>query len=196
MDEKRYPTTSTYKIRATHYISSLRVPFDIYERQTVDKMPLVVYEFDPKPNRQFWTYLTSGMSEKEQRTLTNKVFTELLFYSKDKSPIVPDLLAKLSTYPFEYGEAFLPGDTLPLSNPISSNSKLTSLLLLEPFLENSNFQVMDIHGRLVDILWVLPITQKECELISSYENINFREKISGEHLQSFLNLNRDSLIDI
>jgi hypothetical protein len=183
-----------YEARVVHYISYLGVSFDMHPRQILDKIALGIYEFGPESNQQLWTYLTSGMSEKGQGLSSEKVFTELLFYSKDQSVWAIDLLMKLSTYPFEYSETFSPGDTLPLAGPIRPGSKLTSLLLLEPFLENPNFRYMDVLGKQVDILWVLPITEKELELIISSDNLNFNKMISREQLPDLLDLNRDTLL--
>jgi len=134
------------------------------------------------------------MSEIGQGLSSKEVFTELLFYSKDQSPWALDLLMKLSTYPFEYSETFSLGDTLPLVGPIRPNSKLTSVLLLEPFLENPHFRIMDILGKPVDILWVLPITEQELELIISSDNLNFSKLISREQPSDLLDLNRNSLL--
>jgi hypothetical protein len=190
--EKPSNSQTTYQARATHYISYLRVPIDIHRRQILDNIALGVYEFGPEPNRQFWTYLTSGMSENGQGLSSKKIFTELLFYSKEQSLWAIDLLTMLSTYPFEYSETFSPGDTLPLAGPIRPNSKLTSLVLLEPFLEDSYFQNMDVLGTSVDILWVFPITERELELIISSEKFSFRKLISHEQLPDFLDINGDT----
>jgi len=171
------------------------VPFDIHERQIFDETALGVYEFNPKPKRQFWTYLTSGMSEKGQRLSSKtEIFTELLFYSREQSLWAIELLVKLSAYPLDYNEPFAPGDTLPLAGPIRPNSKLSSLLLLEPFLEHPSFRFMDIVGKKVEILWALPITERERELISSGNSFNFDELISHHQFPSLLDLNRDTLI--
>jgi len=183
-----------YEARVVHYISYLGVPSDIHARQILDNIAFGVYEFGPQSNRQFWTYVTSGMSEIGQGTSSKKVFTELLFYCKDQSLWAIDLLMKLSTYPVEYDEFFSSGDTLPLAGPIRPNSKLTSLLLLEPSLENPDFRFMDILGKPVGILWVLPITEKELELIMSSGNLNFSKLISREQPLDLLDLNRNSLL--
>lgn len=185
---------SSYQARATHYISYLRVPLDIHERKLQNKTALGVYEFEPKPGKQFWTYLTSGMSEKGQKTFSEQErFTELLFYSWEQSPWVVELLVSLSEYPFEYDEPFDAGDTLPLAGSIRPNSKLSSLLLLEPFLEHPSFHFMDIVGKKVEILWALPITESERESIISRGSIDFDKLISRDQLPNLLNLNRDTI---
>ena len=194
LSKKSFSSQAAYQARAKHYVLYLRVPFDIHERQILDKTAIGVYEFNPKPKRQFWTYLTSGMSEKGQNPPSKKeIFTELLFYSREQSFWAVELLVRLSSYPFEYNEPFAPGDTLPLAGPIRPNSKLTSLLLLEPLLEHSGFQFMDISVKKVEILWALPITERERELIISGGDINFGELISHALLPSLLDLDRDTL---
>jgi hypothetical protein len=171
----------------------LRVPFDIHERQILDKTALGVYEFNPEPNRQYWTYLTSGMSEKGQKLPSNKkIYTELLFYSTEQSLWAIELLVKLSAYPFDHKEHFASGDTLPLADPIKPNSKLTALLLLEPFLEHPGFQFLNVAGKEVEILWVFPISERERGLIISGEGPDFRQLISRDRLPSLLDLDRDT----
>lgn len=194
LSKKSSSSQAAYQARATHYVSYLRVPFDIHERQILDKTAIGVYEFNPKPKRQFWTYLTSGMSEKGQSPSSKKeIFTELLFYSREQSFWAVEFLVRLSSYPFEYNEPFAPRDTLPLAGPIRPDSKLTSLLLLEPFLEHPGFQFIDIISKKVEILWALPITERERELIISGGDINFGELISHDLLPSLLDLDRDTL---
>lgn len=183
-----------YQARATHFISHLRVPFDIHERESLTKNPLGVYEFDPKPDRQFWTYITSGMSEKEQRSSSKgDIFTELLFYTRERSLWAVELLIQLSTYPFEYDEPFVSGDTLPLAGSIRPNSKLTSLLLTEPLLEHPAFHLLYIGNKKIEILWVLPITDSERELIITREGFNVGKWVSRDRLPDFLDLNRDAI---
>jgi hypothetical protein len=134
------------------------------------------------------------MSEKGQRLSSKtEIFTELLFYSKQQSLWAIELLVQLSAYPFDYNEPFVPGDTLSLAGPIRPNSKLSSLLLLEPLLEQPGFQFMDILGKKVEILWALPITEAERELIISRGNIDFGKVISRNRLRNLLDLNRDTI---
>jgi hypothetical protein len=123
------------------------------------------------------------------------MFTELLFYAKKAEQWLEDFLVKLAAYPFEEHTFFAPGQTLPLAGPIVPKSQLTSLVLLEPLLEHNGFKVItEVPGKRIEIIWALPITESERQLIISQGQKPFLNWISLNNLPLLLDFHRPSFV--
>jgi hypothetical protein len=76
----------------------------------------------PPRDRDFWTYVTNGMSERRMPCETEphgdpKYRIELLAYSGSKAEWVVKLLQSMAVYPFEYRSGFAPWHTIPVNAP-------------------------------------------------------------------------------
>jgi hypothetical protein len=195
LNQKPDTVKAAYKARTQHYLSYLRVPQHIHEMLASSDTVLGVLEFAGTAHRPFWTYVTSGMSEREQSSKAGKsVFTELLFYSALKSPWAVELLRKLASYPFEHKEQLGPGHTISLAGPIRPGSQLTSLLLLEPLLEEQGFSQMTVQGKEIQILWVLPLTEAEQKAVANQGYSAFERRILDTPHNQLMDFRRRSLI--
>jgi len=199
LKNKPLETQRVYQERTAHYLSYLPLPKTILEYPIIQDTVLGIFEFAPTEGRPFWTHLTSGMSETAQMTSSgNSVFIEIIFYSVENSTWVDRFLTNLASYPFENKECFSPRDTLPMERSLYEGSKLTSLLLLEPLLENPEISPMFIQHKQVDILWALPITEMERQFMITNGNevadqwIN--KCVTLNNLPKLLDFNRDSLL--
>jgi len=81
-------------------------------------------------------------------------------------------------------EAFLaPGQTLAFPEPPSPGSRFTSALVLHPLWEEDSFSPAEINGEPFSILWIVPITQAECD---------YKQEHGAEALLELLDANPDA----
>lgn len=172
----------------------LRVPNAIHERDMFQNTPLGIMEFRPTRSRNFWTFVTSGMSEIGQESNDGiQIRTEIIFYTKEHATWPIELLCKLASYPFEYHTNFSDGDTLSLQGPVSPTSALTGIFLSNALFESPEFDLMEIDGKSTQILWAFPITSAELGFISEHGSPRFKQLILGQPIEWLCDLECSSL---
>lgn len=143
--------------------------------ETVPVLPHIdVLQYPPGHNdRDFWTLVTSGMSDR--RMTFPKGFTpecpraELIFYCAEPRPEYLELLRILAHFPHDNASSFLPGDTMPNGNPpgpLFGNGPLDTILFAPTVTspDDTISRKLRIESDPVDLLWVIPITSPECRL--------------------------------
>lgn len=134
-----------------------------------------VYQIKPGyKGREFWTIVTSGMSDLAmtlpEHVANERSRAELVFYCDKPEKDYLNLLRVLAHFPHDNKTWIGPGHTMPNGNPptpiFASTPNLTTFAfigtILSPDKELGNRLV--IENCPVNLLWVVPITNQECEL--------------------------------
>src|SRR5262245_53972354 len=137
-----------------------------------------VYVFEPGEDgrgkeRDFYTLVTGGMSDKRMRVPKEVEFrrAELVLYVEKPTDEQIGLLRWLARLPLvQEGTWYSPGTTMTNGNPprpIFDDSDLCCYLFLEPVVgrDNKLHEKLDVDGDPVALLWVVPITEAECQYI-------------------------------
>lgn len=158
--------------RESEYIQTFGEPLEVNHQLNPVVPHIDVYVFAPREPYDFYTLVTGGMSDRPMQTPSADTprRCELVLYVEEPKPIYIKLLRYLASIPSEQDTWFSAGSTMTNGQPpqpIFEDSMLDCYVFLVPQLEGHN----DLHTRLtigdegVFPLWVVPITQAECELI-------------------------------
>jgi hypothetical protein len=143
-----------------------------------DGPPIDVYVFEPGEDgrgkeRDFYTLVTSGMSDERMRVRKGVPFRrgELILYVADPTELHIGLLRFLARLPLVQETTWYGfGTTMTNGNPprpIFDDSDLSCYLFLEPVVGRDNVvhEKLEVDGDPVAMLWVVPITEAECQYI-------------------------------
>ncbi len=148
------------------------IPFDPH-------IDIYVYPPSSELGRNFYTLVTSGMSDKRMylpKGISSKYArAEIIFYVSDGSvepyqidkPWFANSISFFAHFPFNYNTWFAPSHTIPNGNPttpIVEGSELTTALFLPPLFEKEDFRNgLRIVSEKVTFLWLTYITNDECD---------------------------------
>jgi hypothetical protein len=157
------------EVRKQHYTKFLG-PIDKVVHPSIDLVTphIDVYPIPPHGSRNYWTLITEGMSNYKQDIPDDATAisgrTEIMMYVHEPKQWMYSVLIGLGKMPFE-DKTFLHWyHTVPNGQPMTSEpSELTSFFFLPPYFENEGFDSLKIEGDKVDILWLVPITERERE---------------------------------
>ena len=152
--------------------------FGYCETVSHEVVPLVphidVYAFLPNDQRKFCTLVTGGMSDCPMdlpRQVRGQVSrrVELVFYCDAPRQEYIETLRWLAHFPHDYKTWVGHGHTIPNGNPPEpfwGSEILDSMLLMPPIVNQDRTlpQELTVDGDPVDLLWVVPLSQKECDL--------------------------------
>ncbi len=98
-----------------------------------------------------------------------KVRTELILYAPEAKEQYVEMLRFLAHYPHDNGRWIYYRTTIPNGTPpepFFKRSKLSTIFLTEPILKGDRELTsrLRIKRTAIDLLWVIPITDAECEL--------------------------------
>ena len=142
-----------------------------------ESMPVIphidIYAYEPGyKDRDFWTIVTSGMSNKRMNVpdqlLPEYSRAELIFYCDEPKQAYIDLLRSMAHFPHDNNSWFGHGHTIPNGNPPTplffKNSPLTTLLFLGTIVspDDELSKHLSIEGDPVNFLWPIPISDEEC----------------------------------
>ncbi len=171
-----------------------------------------IYVFSPseKLNRNYYTLVTSGMSD-EKMTLPNNADpqlarAELIFYIGETSTKLyqterPWFVTALSFYahfPFDYKTSLGSGHTLPNGDPpapVVEGSLLTTALFLPAIFEPAEFsQNLSLGNEKVNFLWVSFISDKETEFKLKKGINKLADKFNYDNYPQVFNPSRPSIV--
>jgi hypothetical protein len=188
-------------IREAHYQEHFGPLTEPVMRSRDGKVPTVdVYSFRPNDVRDYWTFITSGMSDVPQSLPegTPEIFarrTELLMYATESAPWRLFALKLLAEYPFEQGTWIHAWHSVDVGAPLSPESSLSALFLLPPAMEDpQRFDRLEIAGERVNILWVVPITAAEQAFALERGPQALEEILFEADFDQLLDTGRDSLV--
>jgi len=141
---------------------------------------------------------TLGMSSKEQNIPTGQKCiskhprTELISYVNPKwIKAMVTLLSNLTEYPFKTNSFIFWWHNLPIGVPIIPSSKLDAVFFSIPPLKADEVTLC-IDQQRIDLLWVIPITEKEL-LFCKKNGSDAFEDLMKEKEMDFSNLLRSSI---
>lgn len=158
------------KIREQHYDLCFGECESVYH-EVIPMIPHIdVLAYKPNSDRPFWTLITSGMSNLPMTMPSdisqNYSRAELVFYTQSPEKIYLDMLRTLAHFPHDNETWLASGHTMPNGNPpefIFENSpELNTFLFLEPLLSSDRNIDIKIESNQLQLLWVLPISNAEC----------------------------------
>ncbi len=170
LDESRLPNTEERE----------RVYSDLFgESDTVlhELLPLVphidVYRFPPNGKRDFFTFVTGGMSDLPMNSPSELGAdyrrAELVFYSTGDRDDYPELLRRLAHFVHDNNTWLHWGHSMPNGQPPEPlfDSKHLDSLFFMPSIVNPDSTLGDrlqIDSDPVHLIWCVPITTAECQL--------------------------------
>jgi len=140
-------------------------------------LPLVphidVYRYPPTSTRNFYTYVTGGMSDlpmhSPEETGRDCRRVELVFYSESENKLYAEWLRTLAHFPHDNHTWLHWGHTMPNGTPptpLFGEGPLNTMIFMGSILrpDNTLGELLSIDSDPVNLVWVVPITQAECEL--------------------------------
>ncbi len=166
-------TDELVKRRETVYEATFGAIGSVYH-EMVPFLPHVdVYQFPPNDTRQFFTFLTGGMSDlpmnspaklgREYRRV------ELVFYATEEKLEYLEFLRRLAHFPHDNRTWLHWGHTMPNGTPpepVFGSSHLDSLFFM-PSIVRPDSQLgerLEWRREPINLVWCVPITSAECEL--------------------------------
>ena len=146
---------------------------NVYHELTSQLPHIDVYTYPGQNQRNFCTLVTGGMSDrpmrlpKEAQGVPRRV--ELIFYCSEAKPEYLETLRWLAAFPHSYRTWVGSGHTIPNGDPPApmwGAGELNTILLVPTILSPDNTlpSALSIDGDPVEFLWVVPLSQKECDL--------------------------------
>lgn len=140
-------------------------------------LPLIphidVYRFSPNSKRDFFTFVTGGMSDLRMNAPTELGAEyrriELVFYSTENRDDYPELLRRMAHFVHDNNTWLHWGHTMPNGQPPEPlfNTKRLDTLFFMPSIvtpDSSLGEKLQIDSDPVQLVWVVPITTAECQL--------------------------------
>jgi hypothetical protein len=147
-----------------------------------------IYQFPPSRERDYWTLITSGMSN-EPQGLPNGTwhYTELLMYVRNPERWMFRSLKELAEFPFRHETFLYWGHTIPNGRPVADGpTLLTAFLLLPPYFEAQDFDTVRISRDPLHFLWVMPITEAELAFVQENDSDAFLDRLEGQEAISIV----------
>jgi hypothetical protein len=171
-----------------------------------DGPPIDVYIFEPQEarglDRPCYTLVTSGMSDKRMRVPKEIDFrrAELLLYVNEPTDEHIGVLRFLARLPHQQKTTWYAGGTTMTNGqppqPIFEDSELACYLFLDPPLNKDDevHKKLEIDDDAVAILWVVPITDAECQYIIDRNLGDFLELLDRKEHPFVLDEGRRSYV--
>jgi hypothetical protein len=166
-----------------------------------------VYAFRPGEDgrgkkRDFYTLVTSGMSAERMRVPKGTPFrrAELILYVAEPTDHHVGLLRWLARLPLVQETTWYGfGTTMTNGNPprpIFDDSDLSCFLFLEPVVgrDKAVHEKLEVDGDPVALLWVVPITEAECQFILDREPSDFLDLLDRKKHPFVLDEGRPSYV--
>jgi hypothetical protein len=159
-----------------------------------------VYQFRPTEGRQFWTLITSGMSNERQIEPEDcpeymSPRAEILMYVPKPQGWMFFVLKGLAEMPFEVSTCLHWWHTVPNGMPMTATpSLLTSFFFVPPYFEADGFTDLQLDGDKVDFLWMIPITEAEREFAVKHGSEALERKFGEINLSQVVDESRKSVV--
>lgn len=159
-----------------------------------------IYQFEPTEDRNYWTLITSGMSNEQQIEPEDcqdymSPRAEILMYVPRPQNWMFSVLKGLAEMPFDDNTFLHWWHTVPNGMPMTATpSLLTSYLFLPPYFESKEFSNFELAGGRVDFLWMIPITETERAFAVQYGSRKLKEKFEEFNLSHILDESRQSVV--
>ena len=180
-DETPKPEMGMLEESTLEYIEERELIYDQFfgESDTVlhELIPLIphidVYRFPPNSERNFYTFVTGGMSDLPMNSPSDVGVdyrrAEIIFYSTENRDEYPELLRFLAHFVHDNNTWLHWGHTMPNGQPpepLFGTEDLDTLLFMPTIVDpdSSLSDKLQIESDPVNLLWCVPITTAECQL--------------------------------
>lgn len=161
-----------------------------------------IYAFRPWGDRNYWTLVTGGMSNRRQEIPEGapdfvQPRAELLMYLNEMQPWAASALKWLAEYPFENATFLHWWHTVETNNPfpILPDANFKTFLLMPPYFEDPKaFDLFEIEGDRVSFLWVMPITDAEARYKEEHGENALDELLMDDDLDLTFDSPRESRV--
>lgn len=172
----------------------------IWHSTDIKPVHVDMYQFEPTKDREYWTLITSGMSNVRQLKPEDcaehmSPRAEILMYVQKPQNWMFNVLKGLAEMPFEDNTYLHWWHTVPNGMPMTSTpSLLTSYFFLPPYFEPKGFTDLVLDGDRVDFLWMIPITEAERQYAMQHGSQALEKKFEEVNLSPFVDESRKSLV--
>ena len=158
-----------------------------------------IYQFKPNDKRPYWTLITGGMSDLPQHIPDDiegiSPRAEIIMYAKEPQDWMLIALKDIAEMPFKNKTFLHWHHTISNGQPVDKElDELTSYFFLPPYFEQPEFDKLYIDKDKVDILWLLPITERERECAIENGGQVLEEAFIKAELNILVDEKRNSLI--
>lgn len=196
--------------RDAHYEKMLGKPAFVWHVDTALLPHIDVYLYEPSTERNYYTLLTSGMSDarmsvpKEVSGVAARA--EIIQYvahvdvgtAKVEPPWFVQSMFSLARFPFAYRTWLSYAHTVPNGEPavpFTQGSLLTTAFFMEPVFEPTAFRrELTIGDEPVDLLWLGFITEAELQFKLQYGQAALLAAFRERHYPQLLDVYRTSLV--
>ena len=165
---------------------------------TDSTMPHIdVYAMPPREGRDFWTYITGGISDETQMQSDQNApeRTEILLYMQERSDWAAELLQMIALYPFRFGEGLDVFHTIDIGEPVLKESTLESVLMTPCDNEDEAFNSILLQGERVVFLTMIFITKTERAFAIEHSSQELYELLKKSIGLIHTDLSRKSVVD-
>lgn len=167
----------------SHLTGRLGEPAFVLHEIVSDLVHIDVHAFPPRPDRDWWTLVTTGMSDLPMNTpghLASQRFCELMICLPSSWPLGSDealhddrwfwpirWLKLLARFPHEYSTWLGPGHTVPNGDPpepYADDTSLCCMLVMAPATLEPELWSLKRPGNLVHLYALWPLHREEMEL--------------------------------
>ena len=179
--------------RESHYEKFLGpISDEVMHSTDIKPVHVDIYTFPPTEERPYYTLITGGMSDLRQnipdRYTSIGRRAEIMTYAREPQGWMYNVLKGLAEMPSDHDTFLHWYHNVPNGKPMTADpSDLTAFFFVPPFFEADEFSPMMVDGDATDILFMVPITDRELSFI--------REKRSEAMLEIFDRHDFDYVID-
>lgn len=162
--------------RESHYEKFLG-PISEKVMHSTDIKPVHVdiYTFPPTEECPYYTLITGGMSDLRQNIPDQYTSigrrAEIMTYAREPQGWMYNVLKGLAEMPSDDNTFLHWYHTVPNGMPMTADpSDLTAFFFVPPFFEADEFSPMMVDGEAADILFMVPITDRELSFIREHRS--------------------------
>jgi hypothetical protein len=127
-----------------------------------------IYPYPPSGQRDYWTLITGGMSDRAQRIpkiARGEIspFTEVVMYAHEVREWMVGGLSALAEHPFREKTFLHLWHSFGTGAPLFEGSIFAGFVCLPPIGEREDFDSLCLPAGKVDFLWAVPVTAAELE---------------------------------
>jgi hypothetical protein len=196
-----------------HLDKHLGPPGLVFHELVSDLVHIDIHTVPSRPDRNFQTLITSGMSERAMKTPAGAeewAYAELMICLppewrmcqedfKDENNYWPiRLLKMLARFPHEYDTWLGVFHTVPYGNPgepMASKNRFTGAILAPPVLAPEEFWRFQVHPELtINFLAVIPLYAEEMEFKLKHGAEALFERFDAANVTELVDINRKNVV--
>ncbi|MCK6470592.1 MAG: suppressor of fused domain protein [Planctomycetes bacterium] len=198
--------STPYDVREAHYRRFFGEDHTVWHPSgKEERIHVDVLSFPPQKGRSWFTFATNGMSDLDQPLekfdLANAEEwkrVEAIFYARaDGMPgaWAAKLLNSIGKYPWDEGAFIGWHHTYSWDTPLDGkHDRFKTVFFLPPYFEGQGFDRKAVDGRLVHIMWAVPITAEELAFAKSKGGQALEDRLSDANIDPVFDPTRASVV--